>query len=103
MIHRVVVYLRAGVLAHVQSTNGPKWPREITEQDLSGVVSPLRRIELEIDATPEEIAAGENDRPQHRTASDLFSKELEYDALGDQIKYRAGAGRTGTIKERVAP
>ncbi len=102
-IHRVVVYLKSpgNVLAHVQSTNGDEWPRPIVEMDGSGVVVPMRRIELEIEATPEELAGGTTDHPQHRSAADLFRKELEY--VGNQIQYKTGAGRTGTIKERVAP
>lgn len=101
MIHRVVVYLRAGVIAHVQSTNGPEWPRDVKELDIDGVEVPLRRIELELEATPEEIAEGESGQPRHRKASALFRDELEFDAPSDRVRYRAGSGRDGKIELRA--
>ena len=97
MIHRVVVYLKGSVITHVQSTNGPEWPNPLRELDIDGVEVPLRRIELEIEATQEEIAEGTSGQPRHRKATVLFRDELEYDAVGDRIRYRAGAGRDGAI------
>ncbi len=103
MIHRVVVYLRADQsLAHVQSTNGDEWPGLLEERDRDGVVLPLRRIELELEATPEEMDAGENGRPRHRKAAVLYRDELEYDIPGHRIRYRAGSRQTGKITERAA-
>ncbi len=102
MIHRVVVNLRPGnVIAHVQSTNGDEWPRKITESDKNGVALPLTRILLELEATPEEVAAGSNGRPAGRAASVLFHSELEFAA--GKIRYRAGSGQTGAITERPEP
>lgn len=88
-------------MAHVQSTNGPEWPKMVRERDKDGVEVPLRRIELEIEATPEEIEQGTNGQPRHRKASILFHDELEYDAQADQIRYRARAGQDGVIRERL--
>ena len=100
MIHRVVVYLAPGnVIAHVQSTNGDDWPRPITETDENGLDVPLTRIELELEPTPEEVAAGENGRPAHRSASVLFNTELEIS--GGKIRYRADSGQAGAITERA--
>ncbi len=102
MIHRVVVYLRPDrSLAHVQSTNGDQWPGLIEERDKAGNLQPLRRIELELEATPEEVAAAENERPRHRKASALFRDELEYDPGRDSIRYRPASGRRERIAERV--
>lgn len=102
MIHRVVVYLKANVIAHVQSTNGDEWPRMVQERDQNGVEIPLRRIELELEATQEEIDKGENGHPQHRRANALFNDELEYNAAADQVRYRADSGRDGKIEPRAA-
>lgn len=103
MIHRVVIYLRAdNTLAHVQSTNGSEWPGELVERDKDLVVVPLRRVELELEATPEEIAEGVNGHPRHRKASALYNDELEYDAPSDRIRYRADAGRAEKITPRDA-
>lgn len=102
MIHRVVVNMAPGnVIAHVQSTNGDEWPREITETDEDGNETPLVRIFLELEPTPEEIEAGENGRPAHRSASSLFNTELEIS--GGKIRYRADSGRTGAITVRPEP
>lgn len=101
MIHRVAVYLRGNVMAHVQSTNGHELPGPVRELDKNGVETPLRRIELEIEATPEEVEQGTNGQPRHRKASALFRDELEYDAQADRIRYRAGAGRDGAITVRL--
>lgn len=102
MIHRVVVYLRAdNTLAHVQSTNGSEWPGLLVERDKDFVVVPLRRIELELEPTNAEVIDGTNGHPQHRKASALFNDELEYDAIGDKIRYRADSGRAERITERV--
>ncbi len=102
MIHRVVVNLRPGnVIAHVQSTNGDEWPRKIVETDKDGNEVPLTRILLELEATPEEVAAGKNDRPLGRAASVLYHSELEFS--GGKIRYRAGSGQTGKITERPEP
>jgi hypothetical protein len=101
MIHRVVVYLRAdNTLAHVQSTNGSEWPGLLVERDKDQAVVPLRRIELEIEPTNAEVVAGTNGRPAHRKASALYNDELEYDAQGDQIRYRLDSGRTEKIIPR---
>ncbi len=103
MIHRVVVYLRADQsLAHVQSTNGDVWPGPLEERDRDGVVLPLRRIELELEATAEEMDAGENERPRHRKAAALFRDELEYDAGSDAIRYRASSRQRGRITKHAA-
>ncbi len=103
MIHRVVVYLRPDQsLAHVQSTNGDVWPGALEERDPNGIVLPLRRIELELEATAEEMDAGENERPRHRKAAVLFRDELEYDAGSDAIRYRASSGQRGRITKHAA-
>lgn len=102
MIHRVVVNLRPGnEIAHVQSTNGDEWPRKISETDKDGVEVPLRRILLELEATPEEVAAGKHGRPAGRAASVLFHSELEFS--GGRIRYRADSGQVGAITERPEP
>lgn len=102
MIHRVVVYLKANVIAHVQSTNGDAWPGVVEERDPNGVNVPLRRIELELEPTQEEIDKGENGRPQFRKASALFNDELEYDVPSGRVRYRADSGRDGKIDPRAA-
>lgn len=102
MIHRVVVYLRPPqVIAHVQSTNSEDWPRLIHEWDKNGVELPLTRIELEVEATQEEIDAGENGRPRHRKASVLFREELEYDIPSGKVRYRVGQGGGGAINPHI--
>lgn len=98
MIHRVSVYTRAGVLAHVQSTNGPEWPRDVKEFDSAGVEVPLVRVDVELEATTAEIAESVNGQPTHRKASVLFQKELEIS--GGRVRYRTGEGDGGAIKDR---
>ena len=100
-VHRVSVYLKqpGNVLAHVQSTNGDVWPRDVEERDAAGVVVPLTRIDVELEPTAAEIAEGDNGRPVHRKASVLFQQELE--VVGGRVRYRAGEGRGGAINDRV--
>lgn len=98
-VHRVSVYMRAGVLAHVQSTNGDAWPRDLTETDASGVEIPLVRIDVELEPTAAEVADGTNGRPAHRRAAALFHKELEVTA--GKVRYRAGEGAGGAIRDRA--
>ncbi len=98
MIHRVSVYTHLGVLKHVQSTNSDEWPRDVVETDLNGVVLPLVRIDVELEATAQEVRDGVNARPQHRRASRLFQKELE--VVGGRVRYRAGEGDGGAINDR---
>ncbi len=99
MVHRVSVYTRAGVIAHVQSTNGDQWPPDLEERDGAGVVVPLVRIDVVLEPTAREIADGLNGHPALRSASDLFNKELEVAA--GRIRYRAGEGSGGAIVDRV--
>lgn len=99
MIHRVSVYTKAGVLAHVQSTNSDEWPRDVIEMDENSVVVPLIRIDVELEPTAVEIADGVNGRPAHRKASVLFREELEI--VGGRVRYRAGRGAGGSIGDRV--
>ena len=99
--HRVSVYTRAGVLAHVQSTNGDEWPRDLTERDSNGVVIPLDRIDVELEPTEAEVENGVNDRPTPRRAGVLFRKELE--VVAGKVRYRAGEGAGGAIHDRAAP
>ncbi len=97
--HLVSVYTRAGVMAHVQSTNGVRWPPDLIETDAGGVVTPLARIDVELEPTAREIVDGTNDHPAPRSASVLFAKELEV-AVG-RVRYRAGEGSGGAIVDRV--
>ena len=99
MIHRVSVYTKAGVIAHVQSTNSDEWPHDVREFDLNGVETPLVRVDVELEPTPEEIAESTDGRPVHRKASVLFREELEI--VGGRIRYRAGKGAGGAISDRV--
>ena len=100
-VHRVSVYLKqpGDVLAHVQSTNGDVWPRDVEERDAAGAVVPLTRIDVELEPTAAEIADGVDGRPVHRKAAVLFNEELE--VVGGRVRYRAGRGAGGTIGDRV--
>ena len=97
-VHRVSVYTKAGVVAHVQSTNGDEWPGDVVETDRNGVAIPLDRIDVELEPTEAEIASGSDGRPQHRRASVLFQKELE--VVQGRVRYRAGQGQGRTIAIR---
>lgn len=99
MIHRVSVYLKAGVLAHVQSTNSDLWPLDVQEFDVVGAEIPLVRIDVELEPTEAEIAEGVNGRPVHRKASVLFRQELE--VVGGRVRYRPGEGQGRGIGDRV--
>ena len=99
--HLVSVYLRAGVVAHVQSTNGDEWPRDLMETDANGVAIPLVRIDVEIEPTNAEVVAGTNGRPAPRRAAVLFEKELE--VVAGKVRYRVGGGGSGAIVDRVVP
>ncbi len=99
MIHRVSVYTKAGVIAHVQSTNGDEWLRDVVETDQNGVVVPLVRIDVELEATNAEVVNGTNGRPTHRSASVLFQKELE--VVGGRVRYRVGEGEGRPIRDRA--
>lgn len=99
MEHKVSAYTRAGVFAHVQSTNGPEWPRDVQEFDPNGIEVALVRIDAVLEPTAEEITNGENDQPVPRPASVLFQKELEI--VGGRVRYRAGEGAGGAIDDRV--
>lgn len=102
MIHRVVVYLHADMkIAHVQSTNGPEWPGVVVETDALDAEVPLRRIDLELEPTIEEIAEGKNGQPRHRPAGVLFNDELEFDVLSDRVRYRPGQGQGRRIEPRA--
>lgn len=96
--HLVSVYLRAGVMAHVQSTNGNVWPADVTETDALGAPVPLTRIDVKLEPTADEIANGVRDRPAPRKASVLFGKELE--VVAGKVGYRAGEGAGGAIVVR---
>ncbi len=98
--HRVSVYTRAGLLAHVQSTNGDEWPGDLTETDQDGANIPLIRFDVELDPTNAEVIAGANGRPAHRRATVLFEKELEVAA--GKVRYRAGEGAGGAIRDRAS-
>ena len=97
--HRVSVYTRAGVIAHVQSTNGDRWPPDVSETDANGMAIPLVRIDVELEPTADEIAGGVNGRPAPRSAGNLFRKELEVSA--GKVRYRAGEGAGGAIVNRA--
>lgn len=97
--HKVSVYTKVGVLAHVTSTNGDTWPPDVTETDLGGLVVPLTRIDVILEPTAEEIAGGANGRPLPRNASVLFQKELEVSE--GKVRYRAGEGSGGSIVSRA--
>lgn len=99
-VHRVSVYTKAGVIAHVQSTNGDQWPGEVIEKDAAGVVVPLVRTDVELEPTAAEIAGGTPGRPEHRSAAVLFQKELEM--VAGKIVYRAGVETIGVIRDRAA-
>ena len=99
MIHRVSVYVKAGAIAHVQSTNSDVWPRDVEERDAAGALVPLTRIDVELEPTAAEIAEGTKGRPEHRKASVLFNEELEI--VGGRVRYRAGRGAGGAISDRV--
>ena len=97
--HRVSVYTRAGVIAHVQSTNGDQWPPDVVETDSAGAVVPMVRIDVELEPTNAEVIAGANGRPAPRSAGDLFRKELE--VVAGKVRYRAGKGSGGAIVDRA--
>ncbi len=97
--HRVSVYTRAGVIAHVQSTNGDRWPPDVSETDANGMAIPLVRIDVELEPTAGEIAAGANDRPAPRNAGALFREELE--VVVGKVRYRPGKGSGGAISDRA--
>ena len=99
-VHRVSVYTRAGVLAHVQSTNGDEWPLDLVERKAGGGIIPLVRKDVELEPTADEIKDGTDGRPLHRRASVLFAKELE--VVAGEVRYRAGEGAGGAINDRVA-
>ena len=104
MIHRVSVYTDAGVLAHVQSTNGPEWPNAVRAFDSSFVEIPLVRIDVEVEATAREVTDSTNGQPAPRKASRLFREQLE--VVGGRVRYRPGEGDGGRISDRaivVAP
>ena len=86
-------------MAHVQSTNGDTWPRDVIETDKDGVVVPLDRIDVELEATAAEIANGAPERPQHRSAGVLFGEELE--VIGGVVRYRTGKGEGRRIRNRA--
>lgn len=98
-VHRVSVYTRAGVMAHVQSTNGDAWPRDLMETDANGVEIPLARIDVELEPTAAEIKDGTQGRPAPRRATVLFQKELE--VVAGKVRYRTGEGAGGAIVDRV--
>ena len=93
--HLDSVYLKAGAIAHVQSTTGDHLPREVIEFDEKRLKIPLTRIDLELEPDAEEIREGKAGRPRHRKASDLFQNELEF--RGGKVRYRRDAGRTERI------
>ena len=97
--HLISVYTRAGVLAHVQSTNGDQWPPNVVETDSNGVVTPLVRIDVEVEPTAREIANSANSRLVPRSAAVLFTKELE--VVAGKVRYRAGEGAGGAIVSRA--
>lgn len=98
-VHRVSVYMRGSVLAHVQSTNGDQWPRDVVETDAAGVVTPLVRIDVVLEPTAAEITDATHGRPAHRNAAALFQKELE--VVDGKVRYRAGEGAGGSIVSRA--
>lgn len=97
--HLVSVYLKAGVIAHVQSTNGPEWPRDVVEMDQNQNVIPLQRVDITIEPTPEEIAEAVHEQPRHRSASALFRDQLEF--VGGVVRYRVGLNIPGKIASRI--
>ncbi len=97
-VHRVSVYTKAGLVAHVQSTNGDEWPSDVVETDRNGVILPLDRIDVELEPTVTEIENSTHGRPQHRRASVLFQEELE--VVGGRVRYREGRGQGRFIRER---
>ncbi len=97
--HRVSVYTLAGVMTHVQSTNGDLWPPDVTESLADGTPVPLTRIDVELEPTADEIAGGVNGRPAPRSAGDLFRKDLE--VIAGKVRYRPGKGSGGAISDRT--
>lgn len=97
--HLVSVYTRAGVLAHVQSTNGDEWPRDVQEFDSAGVLVPLDRIDVTLEPTAAERAGAVDARPLPRSAGALFRTELE--VIGGKVRYRSGQGEGRAIRDRV--
>lgn len=99
--HLVSLYLKqpGDVLAHVQSTNGDVWPRDVVEMDENSVVVPLTRIDVELEPTNAEVVGGTDGHPMHRKASVLFREELE--VVAGRVRYRAGKGQGGAISDRV--
>lgn len=100
MNHLVSVYLKGGVIAHVQSTNGDEWPRDVKEFDENNVAIPLARVDVTLEPTAEEIAKAVNGRPKHRSAAVLFQEELEL--VAGKVRYRAGKGQGRAIRDRAA-
>ncbi len=97
--HLVSVYTRAGVIAHVQSTNGVEWLPDLVEINDAGVVTPLVRVDVELEPTARETADAINNHPTPRSASVLFRKELE--VVAGKVRYRAGEGSGGAISDRT--
>ena len=93
MEHLVSAYIRANMIAHVQSTNGSVWLRDIEERDENQIIIPMRRVNLILAPTVEEIERGENGKPVHRKAAELFQKELEF--TDGKVRYRIGLPQFG--------
>lgn len=91
--HLVSVYLRANTIVHVQSTNGPIWPRDTEERDKDKVIIPMRRVNLILTPTEAEITQKEDGKPVHRKAAELFQKELEF--TDGKVRYRIGLPQFG--------
>ena len=89
--HLVSIYIKDGVMAHVQSTNGDRWLADVQEwaPGPARVLIPLRRINLLIKPTIDEIAQGTGGNPLHRDAIQLLREELEF--VEDSIIYREGS------------
>jgi hypothetical protein len=98
--HHVSVYTRAGILSHVQSTNGDQWPPDLIETDSNGAIIPLVRFDVELAPTNAEVVAGVNGHPAPRSAAVLFHKELE--VIAGKVRYREGKGAGGAIVRRAA-
>lgn len=103
--HLVSVYLRGDVILHLQSTNGDVWLSDVLEIGSGGIEVPLRRVNVILEPTADEIAQGSDGRPLHRSASKLFNEELEFvrgiEGEDGKVVYRSGSPQFGEDIQEV--
>lgn len=97
--HLVSVYLKDGVIAHVQSTNSRQRPRDVKEFDSNKIIIPMRRVNLILVPTVEEMDLGADGKPLHRKASKLYQDELEF--VDGIVRYREGTPQLGEDIQEV--